>query len=71
MIKKIPSLTLIILLTYFLSYLSHSATIDESLNNYLAPISNFVAGIVFYSFNIGEYSFPLIVVWLIRMKCTS
>ena len=50
MIKKIPSLTLITLLTYFLSYLSHSATIDESLNNYLAPISNLVAGFVFYSF---------------------
>ena len=39
MIKKIPSLTLITLLTYFLSYLSHSANIDEGLNNYLAPIS--------------------------------
>ena len=65
MIKKIPSLILIILLTYFLSYLSQSATIDESVNNYLAPISNFVAGIVFYSFNLGEYSFPLIVVYVV------
>ena len=44
----------------------------KALMKYLAPISNFVAGIVFYSVEFGDFSFPLIVVWLIvaALYCT-
>ena len=61
MIIKKPSLILIFLSIYFLPFLSYGSSIDESVNQYLAPISNFVAGIVFYSANLGDFSFPLIV----------
>ena len=72
MIKKTPSLILIFLSIYFQPFLSHGSSIDESVNQYLAPISNFVAGIVFYSANLGDFSFPLIVLWLIvaAVYCT-
>ena len=70
-IKKI-SLTFILLSFYLQSFYSHSSTIDESVNEVLSPISNLVAGIVFYSVNLGDFSFPLIVVWLIvaALYCT-
>ena len=70
-IKKI-SLTFILLSFYLQSFFSHSSTIDESVNEYLSPISNLVAGTVFYSVNLGDFSFPLIVVWLIvaALYCT-
>ena len=63
---------MIILSTFFPSCLLHSATIDQSVNEYLAPVSNFVASIVFYSVEFGDYSFPFIVVWLIiaAIYCT-
>ena len=72
MIIKKPSLILIFLSIYFLPFISYSSSIDESVNHYLAPISNFVAGIVFYSANLGDFSFPLIVLWLIvaAVYCT-
>ena len=70
-IKKI-SLTFILLSFYLQSFYSHSSTIDESVNEFLSPISNLVAGTVFYSVNLGDFSFPLIVVWLIvaALYCT-
>ena len=70
-IKKI-SLTFILLSFYLQSFCSHSSTIDESVNEVLSPISNLVAGTVFYSVNLGDFSFPLIVVWLIvaALYCT-
>lgn len=40
-------------------------TIDEAINTALSPISDFVAGIIFYSVPIAGVSFPLIVGWLI------
>ena len=70
-IKKI-SLTFILLSFYLQSFYSHSSTIDESVNEFLSPVSNLVAGTVFYSVNLGDFSFPLIVVWLIvaALYCT-
>ncbi len=70
-IKKI-SLTFVLLSFFLQSFYSHSSTIDESVNEVLSPISNLVAGIVFYSVNLGDFSFPLIVVWLIvaALYCT-
>ena len=53
-IKKI-SLTFILLSFYLQSFYSHSSTIDESVNEVLSPISNLVAGIVFYSVNLGDF----------------
>ena len=43
MIIKKPSLILIFLSIYFLPFISYGSSIDESVNQYLAPISNFVA----------------------------
>ena len=56
----------------FSNFFSHSASIDENINQILSPISNFVAGVVFYSLNLGDFSFPLIVFWLIvaALYCT-
>ena len=70
-IKKI-FLSIILLSFYLQSLFSHSSTIDESVNEFLSPISDFVAGTVFYSINLGDFSFPLIVVWLIvaALYCT-
>ncbi len=72
MMKKILSPTLVLFLFYFQSFFSHSANIDENINQFLSPVSNFVASIVFYSVNLGDYSFPLIVFWLIvaALYCT-
>ena len=55
-IKKI-SLTFILLSFYLQSFYSHSSTIDESVNKFLSPISNLVAGIVFYSVNLEILAF--------------
>ena len=70
--KKKISLTFILLSFYLQSFYSHSSTIDESVNEFLSPVSNLVAGTVFYSVNLGDFSFPLIVVWLIvaALYCT-
>ena len=48
------------------------AYLPNTSNEYLSPISNLVAGTVFYSVNLGDFSFPLIVVWLIvaALYCT-
>ncbi|MFN3984730.1 MAG: alanine/glycine:cation symporter family protein [Rhodocyclaceae bacterium] len=40
-------------------------TLDEAINTALSPISDFVAGIIFYSVPVAGVSFPLIVGWLI------
>lgn len=47
--------------------------IDNAINTAVAPISNFISGIIFYSVPIGEISFPLIVGWLITAAaiCTA
>ncbi len=38
---------------------------DDALNTLLAPVSNLVVGIVFYSIPINDVGFPLIVGWLV------
>ncbi|MDC3024532.1 alanine:cation symporter family protein [Alphaproteobacteria bacterium] len=66
------SIILVSIFIYFQTSFLHSASIDEGINEVLSPVSNFVAGIVFYSVNLGDFSFPLIVVWLIvaALYCT-
>ena len=63
---------ILLLATYFHTYFLNSATVDEKVNEILSPISNTVASIVFYSVNLGEFSFPLILAWLIvaSLFCT-
>lgn len=39
--------------------------IDEKINQYVAPVSNAIGAIVFYSVNINGVGLPLVVVWLI------
>lgn len=39
--------------------------LDQAINAAVAPVSDVIAGIIFYSIKIGEVSFPLIVGWLI------
>ena len=40
-------------------------SLDTRINEAIAPISNAIAGAVFYSVPIGDTQFPLIVGWLI------
>ncbi len=62
----------ILLCGFFQTCFLYSASIDEKVNEILSPVSGFVAGTVFYSLNIGEFSFPLILAWLIiaSLFCT-
>ncbi len=54
------------LLALFVSPLALAGDgIDQSINEAIAPISNFIVSIVFYSVPVGEASLPLIVVWLV------
>lgn len=46
-----------------------SVGIDEAINTFVAPISNTVAGFMFYSVPIGGTPFPLIVGWLVIAAC--
>ncbi|MBF96900.1 MAG: Amino-acid carrier protein AlsT [Alphaproteobacteria bacterium MarineAlpha9_Bin4] len=64
--------TLIIITSYFYTFFLNSSSIDENVNEILSPISNKVASFVFYSVSMGEYSFPLILGWLIiaSLFCT-
>ena len=69
---KIKTLSPILLSVYFYTFLLSSASVDEKVNDILSPISNKVASIVFYSVNLGQFSFPLILAWLIiaSLFCT-
>ncbi|MEC8099754.1 MAG: alanine/glycine:cation symporter family protein [Pseudomonadota bacterium] len=69
--KFILSIFLVLTL-YFKNSLLLSSTIDGKVNEVLSPISNVVAGIVFYSINFGDFSFPIILAWLIiaSLFCT-
>ncbi|MEO8249442.1 MAG: alanine:cation symporter family protein, partial [Burkholderiales bacterium] len=42
-----------------------AAGLDQRINDAISPVSNFIAGIIFYSVPIGGTAFPLIVAWLI------
>ena len=69
---KIKSLFITFLILVFHTFALKGASIDERVNEVLAPISNTVAGLVFYSLNIGDFSFPLVLGWLIiaSLFCT-
>ena len=41
------------------------AGIDESINNFLEPVSKVVSSVVFYSLPLGSTNVELIVIWLI------
>lgn len=41
------------------------ASIDETINNAVAPIANAVASVIFFSVPVGDAQLPLIVLWLI------
>ena len=54
------------LLSLFVSPLvSASESVDQAINEAISPVSNLIAGIVFYSVPVGDASLPLIVVWLV------
>ncbi|HEX8546497.1 MAG TPA: alanine:cation symporter family protein, partial [Cytophagaceae bacterium] len=38
---------------------------DEKINQAVAPFTNFISGIVFYSISIGNVNVPLILIWLL------
>ena len=61
--KKFSLYILLFLITLLQITNVRSASIDEKVNEVLSPISNKVAGIVFYSINFGDFSFPLILVF--------
>lgn len=41
------------------------ASIDEAINNAVAPVANAVSSVIFFSVPVGEAQLPLIVLWLI------
>ena len=41
------------------------ASVDQNINDFLAPVASFISGIVFYSLPIGNANVELIVIWLI------
>ena len=69
--KNIP-ITILLFGAYFQTFLLFSVNVDEKVNSILSPISNQVANIVFYSISFGDFSFPLILAWLIAASlfCT-
>ncbi|MBX2831203.1 MAG: alanine:cation symporter family protein [Rhodospirillales bacterium] len=44
---------------------AQEASLDEKINQAIAPISNVIAGFMFYSVPVGGTAFPLIVGWLV------
>lgn len=56
---------LMAVLTPLLAHAQAGQGIDDAINTAVAPVSNFITSIIFYSVQIGEVSFPLIVGWLI------
>ncbi len=45
--------------------MARAATIDQQINTALTPVSDFIAGIIFYSVTINGSGFPLILGWLV------
>ena len=44
-------------------------SIDEQINNAVAPITDFVTSIVFASVSVNGVGLPLILVWLVVAAC--
>ena len=58
--------TFLYLLIPFSSAQAQSPSIDQQIDNAIAPLSNFIASIVFYSVNVtDELKVPIVVIWLI------
>ena len=57
---------------FYSKFLYASEGIDSLINSWLSPISNKIAGMVFYSFNIAGADIRIIVLWLIAgaLFCT-
>ncbi|WP_339859349.1 alanine/glycine:cation symporter family protein [Thalassospira alkalitolerans] len=45
--------------------MAQEVTLDQRINETIAPVSNVIASIIFYSVPIGDTNFPLIVGWLV------
>jgi len=65
--KKTVAASAVAVMSAFLPYVAtaQEASLDEKINQAIAPISNVIAGFMFYSVPIGGTAFPLIVGWLV------
>jgi len=65
--KKTVAASAVAVMSAFLPYVAtaQEASLDEKINQTIAPISNVIAGFMFYSVPIGGTAFPLIVGWLV------
>ncbi len=54
-----------ILCSYLISSKLFAGKVDDKINEILSPVSDTITSIVFYSVTLGNYSIPIIVVWLI------
>ncbi|MDC3320753.1 alanine:cation symporter family protein [Hyphomicrobiales bacterium] len=62
---KILSIKTFIALIILFSPITVYASIDQNINDFLAPISKLISSIVFYSLPLGTANVELIVIWLI------
>ena len=44
---------------------AYAQSIDERIDNFVAPAANLITSVVFYSVNVGGTPLPLVVVWLV------
>ena len=65
--KKMKFFCLKIFIILFSIFYSNNlyASVDQNINDFLAPIASFISGIVFYSLPLGNANVELIVIWLI------
>ena len=63
--KNIFSLSIFSLTFFYSKILYANEGIDALINSWLSPISNKIAGLVFYSFNVAGADIRIIVLWLI------
>ena len=57
--------TLLLLTMPGLALAQDAGSVDETINNAVAPVTNFVTSIVFASFPLGGIDIPFVLVWLI------
>jgi len=65
--KKTAAATAVALMSALLPHVAtaQEASFDEQINQAIAPISNVIAGTIFYSVPVAGTAFPLIVGWLV------
>lgn len=57
---------LLVLFGLFLPLLTQAQeTIDDKINAWFEPITNFISSIVFFTVTIGEFTIPFVLIWLI------